>query len=105
MTEAWVGDDDKRMSRAALEARAAQGAGAMRALGLAEDTPVAVIMRNDLTQLEVMRAAAHAGVVIVALNWHGAAEEVGAICDDSGARTVIIHRDLIAALRPALEGR
>ena len=105
MTEAWVGDDDRCVSRDALEVRAAKGAGAMRAFGLAEDTPVAVIMRNDLTQLEVMRAAAHAGVVIVALNWHGAAEEVGAICDDSGARTVIIHRDLVAALRPALEGR
>jgi long-chain acyl-CoA synthetase len=105
MTEAWVGDDNRRVTRAALETRAAKGAGAMRAQGLAEDTPVAVIMRNDLTQLEVMRAAAHAGVVIVALNWHGAAEEVGAICEDSGAGTVIIHRDLIAALRPVLDGR
>ncbi|MDX5413383.1 MAG: AMP-binding protein, partial [Rhodobacterales bacterium] len=104
-TEAWVSDDDRRISRAELEARAQKGAGALLALGLAEDAPVAVIMRNDLTQLEVMRAAAHAGVVLVALNWHGAAEEVGAICDDSGARTVIIHRDLIGPLRPVLAGR
>lgn len=105
MTEAWVGDEDTRVSRAALEERAARGAAAFRALGIAEDEPVAVIMRNDLVQLEVMRAAARAGVVIVALNWHGAAEEVAAICDDSGARSVIIHRDLIAALQPALAGR
>lgn len=105
MHEAWVSDDDRRVTRAALEVRASKGAGALRALGLAEDTPVAIIMRNDLTQLEVMRAAAHAGVVLVALNWHGAADEVEAICDDSGARTVIIHRDLIAALHSVLEGR
>lgn len=105
MVEAWVGDEDARISRAALEVRAAKGAAAFRALGIAEDVPVAVIMRNDLAQLEVMRAAARAGVVIVALNWHGAAEEVAAICDDSGAQTVIIHRDLIGPLLPALAGR
>ncbi|MFU8881562.1 MAG: AMP-binding protein [Rhodobacterales bacterium] len=105
VAQAFVSDDDRTLSRAALEERAARGAGALRTLGIAEDTPVAVIMRNDLTQLEVMRAAARAGVVIVALNWHETVDEVAAICDDSGAQVVIIHRDLIAALRPALLGR
>ena len=105
MTDATVADFDRERSREALEDRAARGAAALTALGAGRDVPVAVIMRNDLAQLEVMRAAAQAGTIIVALNWHAAAEEVAAICDDSGARHVIIHRDLIEGLRAALAGR
>ncbi|MEM7302590.1 MAG: AMP-binding protein [Pseudomonadota bacterium] len=105
MPEPFVADFDQPQSREMLEARAARGASALVAMGAGADVPVAVIMRNDLQQLEVMRAAAQAGTVIVALNWHAAADEVAAICDDSGAHFVIIHRDLIEALRPAMKGR
>jgi long-chain acyl-CoA synthetase len=103
--DVYVGDYDRRVCPTELEHRAAKGAAALNAAGIFADTPVAVIMRNDLAQIEVMRAAARAGAVIVALNWHGAAEEVAAICQDAGARHVIVHRDLIKALEPALEGR
>ncbi|MFK7753561.1 MAG: AMP-binding protein [Sedimentitalea sp.] len=105
MPTASVADFDQSQTRAALEDRAAKGANALMAMGAGTDVAVAVIMRNDLPQLEVMRAAAQAGTVIVALNWHGASDEVAAICDDSTAQFVIIHRDLIAPLRPALKGR
>ncbi|MEM6987068.1 MAG: aldehyde dehydrogenase family protein, partial [Pseudomonadota bacterium] len=101
----YVADFDEQVSRSALEARAAKGAMALTALGVGEDVRLALIMRNDLTQLEIMRAAAAAGTVIVALNWHSEADEVAAICNDSGAETVIVHRDLIDKLRPALAGR
>lgn len=105
MPDAYVADFDQRQSREMLEARAARGANALVALGAGPDVPVAVIMRNDLQQLEITRAAAQAGTVIVALNWHAAADEVSAICDDSGARFVVIHRDLIDQLKPALKDR
>ncbi len=105
MSDSTVADSDRHMSRALLEERAQQGAAALISMGAGADVPVAVIMRNDVQQLEVMRAAALAGTVIVALNWHAVADEVAAICDDSGARFVIIHRDLIERLRPPLEGR
>ncbi len=105
MSDTVIADFDRTLTREVFDRRAAQGAAALTGLGAGADVPVAVIMRNDLTQLEVMRAAAMAGTVIVAQNWHAAADEAGAICDDSGARFVIIHRDLIDALRPALEGR
>ena len=105
MPDAFVADFDQRQSREMLEARGARGASALIALGAGADVPVAVIMRNDLQQLEVMRAAAQAGTVIVALNWHAAADEVAAICDDSGASFMIVHRDLIEALRPTTKGR
>ena len=105
MPMAVVADFDQRVSTAAMDARAACGASALVALEAGADVPVAVIMRNDLQQLEIMRAAAQAGTVIVALNWHAAADEVAAICDDSGAGFVIVHRDLIDAIRPAIAGR
>ena len=105
MSDVIVADFDAQVLRADLELRAAQGASALKSIGAGVDVPVAVIMRNDLTQFEIMRAAAQAGTVIVALNWHAAAEEAAAICDDSGAQIVIVHRDLIDNLRPALKGR
>lgn len=105
MSEAVVGDFDRTIEHATLQARAAMGASVLNALGCGEDVPVALIMRNDLTQMEIMRAAAQSGTILVALNWHGAAEEIEAICADSGAETVIIHRDLIADAAPALQGR
>lgn len=100
-----VADFDSHLSRDMLEHRAACGASALIEMGAGPDVPVALIMRNDLTQLEIIRAAAQAGTVIVALNWHAATEEVAAICDDSGAHFVLIHRDLIDGIAPALEGR
>ncbi|WP_299986914.1 AMP-binding protein [uncultured Ruegeria sp.] len=103
--ETFVADFSQRIGRADFKARAARGAAALRAMGAGEDVPVAIVMRNDLTHLEIMRAAALAGTVIVALNWHAAVEEVTDICDDSGAEFVIVHRDFIKALRPALTGR
>ena len=105
MSDTVVADFDQQVSREMLEVQAAKGASALTEIGAGVDVPVAVIMRNDLVQLEIMRAAARAGTVIVALNWHGQADEVAAICDDSGAQIVIIHRDLIDAVRPALKGR
>ena len=79
MSDALVGDFDHKSSREAFEMRAAKGAAALGAIGAGADVPVAVILRNDLPQLEIMRAAALAGTVIVAQNWHAAAEEVAAI--------------------------
>jgi long-chain acyl-CoA synthetase len=105
MSNAVVADIDQQVPRETFEVQAAKGANALTALGAGADVPVAIIMRNDLAQLEIMRAAALAGTVLVALNWHGAADEVTAICEDSKARFVIIHRDLIEPLRPALKGR
>ena len=105
MLETFVADFDQSLSREALEERAARGASALVELGAGADVPVAVIMRNDLRQLEIMRSAAQAGTVIVAINWHAALDEVAAICDDSGAQFMIVHSDLVGALRPAMEGR
>jgi long-chain acyl-CoA synthetase len=100
-----ISDPHTSVSREALEASGAQGAAALAALGVKPDDKVAVIMRNDLTHLEVMRAVSLAEAVLVPLNWHAAAQEVADILADSGATAVILHRDLIPAIEPALADR
>ncbi|MEL6794380.1 MAG: AMP-binding protein, partial [Pseudomonadota bacterium] len=105
MTEPMISDPDVRLAHDALEARAAKGGAALAALGVKRDDKVAVIMRNDVAHVEVMRAVAWAGASLVPPNWHAAAQEVADILEDSGAETVILHRDLAPALAPALEGK
>ena len=105
MTAPMISDPDTRIAREDLEARAAKGGAALAALGVAPDDKVAVIMRNDVAHLEIMRAVAWAGASLVPPNWHAAAQEVADILADSGAETVILHRDLAPALAPALEGK
>ncbi|MBE1284485.1 MAG: AMP-binding protein [Rhodobacteraceae bacterium] len=100
--ETFVGDFDQILSQDRFDERSAKGAGALTAMGAGADVPVAIIMRNDAAQLEVMSAAAAAGTVIVALNWHSEAEEIARICSDSKTELAIIHRDLIDRLSPAL---
>ncbi|MFV0474719.1 MAG: AMP-binding protein [Pikeienuella sp.] len=103
--EAVIGGAEEEIGRDAFAARAARGAGALRALGIGPGDVVAAVTRNDLGALEAMQAAADSGATFCPLNWHGAAPEIGAILDDCAAKTVIIHRDLIAPLAGALRGR
>ncbi|MEM7545666.1 MAG: AMP-binding protein [Pseudomonadota bacterium] len=100
-----IADPDTAMTRDELEARGAKGAAALAALGVGPDDKVAVIMRNDLAHLEVMRGVSLAEAILVPLNWHAAAQEVADILADSGAEVVILHRDLIAPVESALAGK
>lgn len=102
--ETFFADPDQRVDRAKLETMGARGAGALAALGVEPDDVVAVIMRNDLTHVELMRSVALAGATLCPLNWHSAAQEVGAILADCDPRVVFIHRDLAAPLAEVLSG-
>lgn len=82
-----------------LDDRAQRVAGGLAALGLAVGDVVTVLMRNDFPVLEVAFGAERAGMVVVPLNWHGQAEDVGFILRDSGARVLIAHADLLARVR------
>ena len=101
MSDHMIADPDARMTREALEARAAKGAGALKALGAKPDDRVAVIMRNDLPSLEIMRATGLAEVVAVPLNWHG--DHLSQTCrpHDLKAGKIIAHdhRNPVVRLR------
>jgi long-chain acyl-CoA synthetase len=89
-------------TRAALLDRAAHAAAGLVALGLRPGEAVALLMRNDLTVIEASIAANYAGAYAVPISWMLKPQEVAFLLQDSGARILIVHADLLAALAPAI---
>ncbi len=93
---------DRRIGLEALNRRARQVASGLKAAGLAEGDSIAVILRNDVAFLEAMLGANLAGVYVAPVNWHATAEEAAHILEDSGARLVVVHADLMPRFADAL---
>jgi long-chain acyl-CoA synthetase len=86
---------ERQIGYAEIQARIRRAAGGLRALGLAEGVPVAMMLRNDFALFEVVAASAALGSPVVPINWHLKAEEVRYILSDSGAKILICHADLL----------
>jgi long-chain acyl-CoA synthetase len=86
---------ERQIGYAEIQARIRRAAGGLRALGLAEGAPVAMMLRNDFALFEVVAASAALGSPVVPINWHLKAEEVRYILSDSGAKILICHADLL----------
>ena len=99
ITKYLISDLDQSISRFDLEIQAAKGATLLATHGVKHDDRVAIIMRNDLTSCEVMRAVALAGAVAVQINWHGTKSEIFDILEDCKPTLIIIHRDLITKVK------
>jgi acyl-CoA synthetase (AMP-forming)/AMP-acid ligase II len=74
---------DRFRSWPEILANAARAAGGLRALGVAEDDSVALMLRNDFATFEVNMAAGQLGAYAVPINWHFTPEEAGYILADS----------------------
>ncbi|MFJ5382645.1 acyl-CoA synthetase [Cupriavidus sp. CER94] len=74
-------------------------AGGLRRLGLEEGNVVGVLLRNDPVFADVVFACRAAGTYYCPINWHFMAEEVRYLLEDSGARALIVHADLLPAVR------
>ncbi|SDP63333.1 long-chain acyl-CoA synthetase [Ralstonia sp. 25mfcol4.1] len=74
-------------------------AGGLRRLGLEEGNVVAVLLRNDPVFADVVFACRAAGTYYCPVNWHFMAEEVRYLLEDSGARALIVHADLLPAVQ------
>ncbi len=85
-----------------LNERARRLAGGLTALGLREGDVVAVLLRNDPVYADVMLACRIAGMYYCSLNWHFTPAELQFIVEDSGARAVVGHADLLRAAAAAL---
>jgi len=77
-------------------------AGGLRRLGLEEGNVVAVLLRNDPVFADVVFACRAAGTYYCPVNWHFMAEEVRYLLEDSGARALIVHADLLPAVQAAV---
>ncbi|AZG13261.1 acyl-CoA synthetase [Cupriavidus pauculus] len=77
-------------------------AGGLRRLGLEAGGVVAVLLRNDPVFADVVFACRTAGVYYCPINWHFMADEVRYLLQDSGARVLIVHADLLAGVQAAV---
>lgn len=101
MAEAGVQFGDRFVPRAELLRRSGQAATGFRNLGIGREDRVALMLRNDIAFLEATLGARTVGGLPVPINWHLKSEELEYILEDSGAKALVIHSDL---LREAGEG-
>ena len=95
---------ERRIGYDEIQARIKRAASGLRALGLAEAAPVAMMLRNDFALFEVVAASAALGSPVVPINWHLKAEEVRYILADSGAKVLVAHSDLLAQIASGVPG-
>lgn len=62
--------------------------------GVCAGDVVAILLRNDVCQFEIIEACRYLEVSFVPLNWHATGAELQHILTDSGAVIVIAHTDL-----------
>ena len=93
---------ERRLSTEALQARAARAASGLASLGVGAGDLVAVYLRNDLAFFEATFAAGLLGAYPTPVNWHYAPTEAQYLFENSGARAIIIHADLIDGIRSVL---
>jgi long-chain acyl-CoA synthetase len=93
---------DRRVNLAALRDRAARAAAGLESLGVGAGDLIAVYLRNDLAFFEASLAAGIIGAYPTPVNWHYAPAEARYLFENSGARAIVIHADLIGAIREAL---
>ena len=93
---------ERRLSTAALNERAARAASGFASLGVGPGDLIAIYLRNDLPFFEATFAAGLLGAYPTPVNWHYAPAEARYLFENSGAKAIIIHADLIAPIRDAL---
>lgn len=82
--------------------RAARAAAGLAALGLKRGDTLALYLRNDIAFFEASFAAGFLGAYATPVNWHYVHDEARYLFENSGARILVIHADLLAGIRTAL---
>jgi long-chain acyl-CoA synthetase len=93
---------DTTRSYAELDDRTTRLAHAFRELGVDDGDRVAIMLPNGIEFFEAWAAASKAGAAVVPVNWHLKADELAYLLDDSDARLLISHVDLVDRFEPAL---
>src|SRR3954468_10337523 len=92
----------RRRSHAEIAARASRIAGGLQRLGVKQGDCVCILMRNDIAFIEAAYGVASLGAYAVPVNWHFKPEEIAYVLQDSGARVLIGHADLLRRLLDAI---
>jgi long-chain acyl-CoA synthetase len=87
--------NDREVSPAELERRAACAAGGLDRLGIGEGDVVALMLYNEPAYFEAMLACRRLGAYHCPINWHYKADEAGHILRDSGAKVLVVDAELL----------
>ncbi len=94
----WVYSGDRQYELDAIRQRALRAATGLAELGVGENDSVALLLRNDFAYLEASLATMPIGAYAVPINWHYGNEEVRYVLENSDAKVVVAHADLINRL-------
>ncbi|MGA0599333.1 acyl-CoA synthetase [Caulobacter sp. KR2-114] len=83
-----------------LNLRALRAARALHSVGVAAGDTVALLLRNDTAFFEASFAAGLLGAAPVPMNWHSHPDDILFVLQDSKAKLLVAHADLI---RPVLD--
>jgi long-chain acyl-CoA synthetase len=92
---------ERRRSTAQINERAARAASGLASLGVGAGDTVALYLRNDFPFFEASFAAGMLGAYPTPVNWHYTQDEARYLFENSGARAIVIHADLIGPVRAA----
>ncbi|HEY2161001.1 MAG TPA: AMP-binding protein, partial [Solirubrobacteraceae bacterium] len=93
---------DRTVGSDELVIRAARVAAGLESLGIGAGDGVAIYLRNDIAFFEAALGASSLGAYPVAVNWHYTEEEARYVLEDSEAKAIVIHADLLPRVRGAI---
>jgi long-chain acyl-CoA synthetase len=99
---AQIRSGDRSISTALLNEHAARAATGFASLGVGRGDTVAIYLRNDFAFLEASFAAGLVGAYPVPVNWHYTEDEARYLFENSGAKVIVIHADLLDPVRAAI---
>ena len=78
--------------------RALRASTGLLELGVGAGDRIALLLRNSIEFLEASIATVPLGASAVPINWHWRGDEIAHVLTDSGAKALIVHRDLWPAI-------
>jgi long-chain acyl-CoA synthetase len=82
-----------------VQSRAALISAGLRAIGITGGDNVAVVLANSVEFLEATAGIALAGANPVPVNWHGKADEIRYLLENSGSKAAFVHSEFLATVR------
>jgi len=99
---AHIRSGERTISTAALSENAARAASGFESIGIGRGDTVALYLRNDFAFLEAGIAAGMVGAYPVPVNWHYTEDEARYLFENSGAKAIVIHADLVEPIVEAI---
>jgi long-chain acyl-CoA synthetase len=94
----------RRLPTGELLVRAWRAASGLASLGVGKGDTVALYLRNDFPFIEASLAAGRLGAYATPVNWHYTEDEARYLFENSGAKVIVIHADLLAPIAAVLPG-